>query len=93
MDKTKLKRMKPQTTSTLDFLKAFQSIYMLSTLKLIAFKTRSTPKRTQKHLMRKQCGIKAHKPMIQLIHTQKSLESEFPIPSPLCIRVFSQKQL
>ena len=30
---------------------------------------------------------------IQLIHTQKSLESGFPIPSPLCIRVFSQKQL
>ena len=30
---------------------------------------------------------------IQSIHTQRSLESEFPIPSPLCIRVFSQKQL
>ena len=31
--------------------------------------------------------------MIRSIDTQRSLESEFPIPSPLCIRVFSQKQL
>ena len=39
--------------------------------------------------VRKQSSIA----MIQSIHTQRSLESEFPIPSPLCIRVFSQKQL
>ena len=30
---------------------------------------------------------------IQSIHTQRSLESKFRIPSPLCMRVFSQKQL
>ena len=58
----KLKRMKPQATSTLDFLKTFESIYMISTLKPITFESRSTPKRTQAHLKRKQCGIKAHKP-------------------------------
>ena len=45
MDETKLERMKPQATSTLDFLKAFESIYMLSTLKPITFESRSTPKK------------------------------------------------
>ncbi len=57
-----IKRVQPQATSTLEFLKAFKSIYMLSSLKAITFESRSTPKRAQAHLMRKQCGIKAQYP-------------------------------
>ena len=37
-------------TSTLDFLKAFESIYMISTLKPINFESKSPPKRSQTNL-------------------------------------------
>ena len=62
MDQTKLKIVKTQATSTLEFLKAFESIYMLSTLKPITYESKSALKRSQTHLMRKRCGIKAYKP-------------------------------
>ena len=89
MDLTNLKRLKPQATGAIDFLKAFESIYMISTLKPITFESRNALKWAQTQLMRNQSSLA----MIRSIDTQKSPEPEFPIPSPLCIRVFSQKQL
>lgn len=56
MDQAKFKRVKLQATSTLDFLKAFECIDTISTIKLITFDPRSTPNQSQST----KCGIKAH---------------------------------